>query len=131
MRSCGGVTAPSRKGEDPQNTILHMGAAPLPPRPRARTKPANELQEELQEELPQIVRLRAGMMVPTTRYRIVEFLGDGGMGEVYEAEHVDLERRVALKILLPSVCRNPEVLQLFRTEAKAASRIGSEYIVDL
>jgi serine/threonine protein kinase/tetratricopeptide (TPR) repeat protein len=103
-----------------------MGAAPLPPRPRAKTRPGEEL-----PELPQIVRLRPGMMVPTTRYRIVEFLGDGGMGEVYEAEHVDLERRVALKILLPSVCRNPEVLRLFRTEAKAASRIGSEYIVEL
>jgi tRNA A-37 threonylcarbamoyl transferase component Bud32/tetratricopeptide (TPR) repeat protein len=103
-----------------------MGAVPLPPRPRTKTKPG-----EVLPELPQIVRLRPGMMVPTTRYRIVEFLGDGGMGEVYEAEHVDLERRVALKILLPSVCRNPEVLQLFRTEAKAASRIGSETIVEL
>lgn len=103
---------------------MHMGAAPLPPpRPQAQPEPA--------DEFPKLVRLRPGVMVPTTRYRIVEFLGDGGMGEVYEAEHIDLERRVALKILLPSVCRNPEVLQLFRTEAKAASRIGSEYIVDL
>ena len=76
-------------------------------------------------------RLAAGDRVGDTPYRIVRFLGDGGMGAVYEAEHIHLERRVALKILLPEVCQNPEVLKLFRAEAKAASRIGSEHIIDL
>jgi tetratricopeptide (TPR) repeat protein len=70
-------------------------------------------------------------VIPQTRYRIITFLGDGGMGSVYEAEHIDLERRVALKILKTELCANARALRLFRTEAKAASRVGSDHIVEL
>jgi tetratricopeptide (TPR) repeat protein len=53
------------------------------------------------------------------------------MGVVYEAEHIDLERRVALKVLRHRLCSNTAVLRQFRDEAKAASRIGSQYIVQI
>jgi serine/threonine protein kinase len=114
------------------NTILHLGAAPVPlSRARLRTPKASAAVARTIEPLSSPARFAEGDIVGDTPYRIIRFLGDGGMGAVYEAEHIHLERRVALKILLPEVCKNPQVLQLFRTEAKTASRIGSEHIVEL
>ena len=65
------------------------------------------------------------------RYRILGVLGDGGMGTVYLAEHVIIEKRVALKILSEDFARKPDLVQRFLQEAKAASRIGHENIVDI
>jgi serine/threonine protein kinase len=76
-------------------------------------------------------RFDPGLVIPGTRYRLVRWLGDGGMGVVYEAEHVDIERRVAVKVLRLEVCQQPQALQLFRDEARAAGRIGSAHIVEI
>jgi serine/threonine protein kinase len=70
-------------------------------------------------------------VIPGTRYRVREKLGEGGMGAVYLAEHVDIERRVALKLVHAELLRNPMVLGQFRQEARAASRIGNPYICDV
>jgi len=77
------------------------------------------------------VRLLPGRLVPGSRYRIVRWLGEGGMGVVYEAEHVDIDRRVALKILRVDASLDPTLAQRFRDEARSASRIGSEHIVEI
>ena len=53
------------------------------------------------------------------------------MGAVYQAEHVDLEKRVALKTLLANVARDPEAIERFRREARAASKIGNPFICDV
>lgn len=65
------------------------------------------------------------------RYRILRRIGEGGMGIVYEAVHAVIEKRVALKILRNDFSSRPDVVQRFRQEAKSASRIGSEHIVDI
>jgi serine/threonine protein kinase/predicted negative regulator of RcsB-dependent stress response len=70
-------------------------------------------------------------LIPGTRYKVLAKLGEGGMGAVYAAEHVDIEKRVALKLLHAEMLRNPLVLQQFRQEARAASRIGNPYICDV
>jgi serine/threonine protein kinase len=75
--------------------------------------------------------LRLGEVIPGTRYRALERLGEGGMGTVYRAEHVDIERQVALKLLHAELVENPHVLRQFRQEARAASRIGNPFICDV
>jgi serine/threonine-protein kinase len=65
------------------------------------------------------------------RYRVLRRIGEGGMGLVYEAEHAVIEKRVAVKVLRDDFSSRPEVVQRFELEAKSASRIGHEHIVDI
>ncbi len=65
------------------------------------------------------------------RYRVIRQIGEGGMGVVYIAEHVEIEKKVALKILRDDFSKRPEVVERFRQEARAASKIGHAHIVDV
>ena len=65
------------------------------------------------------------------RYRVISKLGEGGMGVVYLAEHVFIEKRVAVKILSEDFARKADLVARFMQEAKAASKIGHENIVDI
>ena len=65
------------------------------------------------------------------RYRIMRKLGEGGMGEVYEAAHIYIEKRFALKLLRKEIMTNHEAVTRFSQEARAASAIGHENIVEI
>jgi serine/threonine protein kinase/WD40 repeat protein len=59
-----------------------------------------------------------------THFRIVEKIGEGGMGVVYKAADIKLERTVALKFVAPSLLREPEIRKRFEREAKAAASLS-------
>jgi eukaryotic-like serine/threonine-protein kinase len=65
------------------------------------------------------------------RYRILGKLGRGGMGEVYLAENVRIDRKVALKVLHAHFAFQDEIVVRFEREARAAARIGSPHVADV
>ncbi len=70
-------------------------------------------------------------MVLQERYRIVRRLGGGGMGAVYEGEHLLIGKRVAIKILHAQFAQDAEMVTRFVREAKAATAIGHPNIVEV
>jgi serine/threonine-protein kinase len=64
-------------------------------------------------------------------YRIVEKLGGGGMGEVYLAEHTLIGRKVAVKLLLPELSHNGEIVTRFFNEARSTALIKHPGLVDI
>ena len=71
-----------------------------------------------------------GMVLGHT-YRIVRVLGQGGMARLYEAEHLRIDARYAIKIIHDELAREPNLLARFEREAHAAGRIRSEHVVRL
>ena len=57
------------------------------------------------------------------RYQLLGLLGRGGMGTVYEAEHLGLRRRVALKVLDPVLTRQPDFVQRFHREIETIAHL--------
>jgi serine/threonine-protein kinase len=70
-------------------------------------------------------------MVLSERYRIIRKIGEGGMGCVYQAEHALIEKKIALKILFQDLTRRADLVARFLQEAKSASRIGHENVIDI
>src|SRR5271155_1434560 len=66
--------------------------------------------------------------VIAAKYRVERVLGQGGMGVVVAARHVDLDQKVALKFLLTEALQHPDVVERFAREARAAVRIHSEHV---
>ncbi|MBI2897451.1 MAG: protein kinase [Deltaproteobacteria bacterium] len=69
--------------------------------------------------------------IPNTRYSIVRPIGEGGMGVVYAAEHVDLGKMVAIKVLHREHAATRDGVARFRDEARAASAIRHPHVVEV
>ena len=74
--------------------------------------------------------LRSGMIVDE-RYRVLSYIGRGGMGTVYLGEHLTVGRKVAIKVLTLEWSHNEAVARRFRAEARAASAAGHPGIVEV
>ena len=62
-------------------------------------------------------------------YEVKRFIARGGMGEVFEGVNVTSDERVAIKVMLPSLAADPNVIAMFRREAKAMTRLQHEALV--
>ncbi|MBA3549175.1 MAG: serine/threonine protein kinase [Nannocystis sp.] len=65
------------------------------------------------------------------RYRLIKKLGEGGMGAVYLAEHVTIKKRCAIKVLNPEYAHKTDLVERFLQEARAASMIAHENVVEI
>jgi serine/threonine-protein kinase len=65
------------------------------------------------------------------KYRVVRQLGAGGMGAVFEGEHTIIARRVAIKVLHGELATDASLVERFVREARAATAIGNEHIVEV
>jgi serine/threonine-protein kinase len=72
-----------------------------------------------------------GEVIAQGRYRIERVVGEGGMGVVVLATHVGFDDKVAIKLLRPEVADNPEHVQRFLREGRAARKIRSEHVVQV
>jgi eukaryotic-like serine/threonine-protein kinase len=62
-------------------------------------------------------------------FAVKRFLARGGMGEVFEGENVNTEERVAIKVMLPALAADPNVIALFRKEAKTLTKLNHDALV--
>jgi eukaryotic-like serine/threonine-protein kinase len=77
----------------------------------------------------------SGELPPTParldKYQVVRLIGGGGGGVVYEAVHPELKRRVAVKVLHPSLTDSPAAVRRFLREGQAAARIDHPHVVEV
>ncbi|MBV8778360.1 MAG: serine/threonine protein kinase, partial [Alphaproteobacteria bacterium] len=78
---------------------------------------------------PSEATLRPGAKILNDTYIIESVLGQGGMGEVYKAEHIELAAKRAIKIIIPQFARDPQYVSLFIEEARKLSNVYNDAIV--
>jgi serine/threonine-protein kinase len=67
--------------------------------------------------------------VVADRFRVEKVIGDGGMGAVVAAQHIEIGNKVAIKFLHPHLAKDSDVLERFMREAKVGTKIKSEHVV--
>ena len=72
-----------------------------------------------------------GELIAGTRYRVLQLIGVGGMGSVYEVEHIELGKRFVLKALLRELSRREDLAQRLRNEWRALARLQHDNIVNV
>jgi len=77
---------------------------------------------------PQGQGFQAGHVI-ADKYELEALVGEGGMGSVWRARHRQLESAVALKLMSPAIASQPEALNRFLREARAAARLSSMHVV--
>ena len=103
--------------------LSELGDASGPPVPTSSDEGTNSLFPPHQDPL------QPGTTVG--EYVVEKQIGAGGMGVIFSAVHPVIGKKVAIKLLHPTMAHNPDVVQRFVTEAKAVNQIGHRNIVDI
>jgi serine/threonine protein kinase/ketosteroid isomerase-like protein len=82
------------------------------------------------EDQTALVASRPGSRMIADKYRLDRMLGRGGMGAVYAGTHLDLDRPVAIKLLLSDFTADADAMERFRREARAAARLNHPNVAD-
>jgi eukaryotic-like serine/threonine-protein kinase len=90
----------------------------------ARSVRSTQIEDSMERELEAAVRIGD---VLATKYRVERVLGAGGMGVVVAATHLQLDQRVALKLVRTEALHHPEIIARFEREARVAVRLKSEH----
>ncbi len=90
-------------------------------------KCGNDLRFGGQDDRP-LSRTWAGRII-AERYRLIQLLGEGGMGAVYKAEHIRMGKALALKILRGDFAKEPGAVERFRSEAQIVSRLSHPHTI--
>jgi eukaryotic-like serine/threonine-protein kinase len=111
-------------------TMLEPGPIPLSPithrnPPPAGVGPPSPL---LPHSTFSTLLLQPGTVIGS-RYRIIQILGEGGMGAVYKAKDLELDRIIALKVIRPELASNPEILQRFKQELILARQVTNRNVI--
>lgn len=93
-----------RQASNPQQSQLSAGGSPV----KGAANAAETIPPELRQQ---------------KKYRVLRLLGRGGMGAVYEADHTMMRRKVAIKVISPSLISDPQALQRFELEVVAAAQL--------
>ena len=116
---------PEPMGFTPRAKPSPPGSTDQPPQPRpAAGTPGKSVSTSTMQR--QLVGVTIG-----ERYRVKGILGEGGMGMVYDAEHLGLGRAVAIKVLAPSQAKKKVAVKRFQQEARAAGAIGHPNICEV
>ena len=132
VREASRTGVPIREGSvsAPISPSGREGSAPIAPSGREGSLP--KVQDSSPEMLRrELLRLSPGQTIRGTNWRITRWLGEGNMGVVYEARHVEIDRRAAIKVVVASLADDPTAVEDFRREASASAKIGSPNIVDV
>lgn len=109
---------PAGTGDEPQ---VSRTAPPSSPTPTPTPPPSPADHAPPPEDL-------SGRVI-NNNYRILRLIGRGGMGEVYEGEHLFTGNRIAIKMVLQSLSRDPQILALFKREARTLFQLTDDSIV--
>lgn len=147
------TTGDDRRANDEQRTILHPGGLDAPAGAAPALAPATPPSQ--QPLPPQPADRAAGEMQTTAAtgfgasfaprtdgksiqvgdvlnhiFEVKRFIARGGMGEVFEGINVNTEERVAIKVMLPALAADPNVISMFRKEARTLTRLQHEALVN-
>ena len=120
---------PIRRATSPYEAVAPRGMVRTPLSTRWSQSLTPSVSKELTSPEQKVDEPEVGTRIH--HYEVIRLLGRGGMGMVYRAEHVQLGRPVALKMLQPQLSHDPSIVQRFFNEARAVNLIGHENIVEV
>ncbi|MGL4424337.1 MAG: protein kinase domain-containing protein, partial [Gemmataceae bacterium] len=112
---------------------MPLDERPHPPKTDDAPTEPHQTAESLENETLPLAKFQKGQALQSGqtigRYTIVKLLGAGGMGQVYLAHDPSLDRKVALKLMLPQNAAKPQACERFLREARAAAKLQNDHIV--